>query len=76
MAPRINAELVARGSGYIDTMLEQIADELRLDRFALVPSVMQHVGSKSSKEDDTSVQAKSRATVAEKIWSFAFETYG
>lgn len=61
--------------GFVDTLAEEFADgnpEERL-RWALTPSVMQHVGSKSTKGDDFGTAAKYHRSVAEKLWNFAFE---
>ncbi|KAF1850046.1 uncharacterized protein K460DRAFT_400132 [Cucurbitaria berberidis CBS 394.84] len=55
--------------GFVDVLIEKFADERRELRFALTPSVVQHVGKKSSKLDiDGSIYK-------EKIWSFGFEAY-
>ncbi|KAI9797138.1 MAG: hypothetical protein M1833_005653 [Piccolia ochrophora] len=47
-----------------------------LPRYAVVPSVLQHVGASSSKGDDFGSAAKYSRSVAEKIWSFGFEEIG
>lgn len=71
--------------GFVDVLTEEFADrddttregkgngrgeELR---WALTPSVMQHVGRKSSKGDDFGKGAKWQRSVAEKLWNFEFE---
>ncbi len=61
--------------GFVDMLTEELADRNHEIRWALTPSVMQHVGSKSSKGDDFGEAAKHNRSVAEKIWNFAFEDY-
>lgn len=69
--------------GFVDVLTEEFADR-RNDggggggseeelRWALTPSVMQHVGRKSSKGDDFGEAAKYDRSVAEKLWNFEFE---
>lgn len=41
-----------RGFGFVDSLAEEYADAERLGRWALVPPVFQHVGERSSKDDD------------------------
>ncbi|KAL8655087.1 MAG: hypothetical protein Q9210_001108 [Variospora velana] len=53
---------------YVDMTLEKWANAERLARFALVPPLLQHVGSKSSKGSKFDEGANS-------IWNFAFENY-
>lgn len=75
MATKVVDRLVQKRTGYVDAMLEEYARESDLDRMVMMPSVLQHIGAKSSKEDDFGAQAKSRKTVAESIWNFGFEHY-
>jgi hypothetical protein len=63
-----------RHTGYMDVMTEEYANERNELRFAITPSVVQHVGRKSSKGDDYGPMSKWGLSVAEKIWSFSFET--
>ncbi|KAJ6126715.1 hypothetical protein N7523_002327 [Penicillium sp. IBT 18751x] len=63
----------------VDTALEKFADENGLDRLAIVPSQMQHVGAASykgnPKEEDWSKLYRVRG--ADGIWSLSFEeAYG
>jgi hypothetical protein len=58
--------LAERGKGQTDTMVEEYADEQRLNRLALAPQVLQHVGRHSSRDND-GVTTKS-------TWAFWFET--
>ncbi|KAK4897053.1 hypothetical protein LTR49_028058 [Elasticomyces elasticus] len=51
--------------GFIDTLTEAYADEHNELRWAMTPSVIQHIGSKSSKDGDDS----------HVLWSFPFENY-
>lgn len=53
---------------YVDMTLERWADTEGLPRFALIPSLLQHVGSKSSKGSAFDEGANS-------IWNFEFENY-
>lgn len=53
---------------YVDMTLERLANSEGLPRFALVPPLLQHVGSKSSKGSKFDEAAKT-------IWNFAFENY-
>ena len=59
-----------RVEGYIDMLMERVAGMYGLQRWALVPSVLQHIGGKSSKGDAI---ADSRANM---IWSYGFERWG
>jgi hypothetical protein len=63
--------------GYVDTITEDYANEKNEIRWAVTPSIVQHVGRKSSKGDDIlsprKVRSKSELTVAERIWNFGFE---
>lgn len=62
-----------RHTGYMDVLTEEYANERNELRFAITPSVVQHVGRKSSKGDDYGPMSKWGLSVAEKIWSFSFE---
>ncbi|KAL9004695.1 MAG: hypothetical protein Q9188_002491 [Gyalolechia gomerana] len=53
---------------YIDMTLERWANDEGLARFALIPPLLQHVGSRSSKGSKFDEGANS-------IWNFAFENY-
>lgn len=59
--------------GFVDVLTEEYADEHNELRLALTPSVIQHIGRKSSKGDDFGPAAKYQMSVAEKLWNFAFE---
>lgn len=68
--------------GFVDTLAEEFAEEGWQGqegekgewlRWALTPSVMQHIGGKSSKGDDFGTEAKWDRSVAQKLWNFAFE---
>ena len=75
MAPRISQRLKSQKEGYVDVLLEAWADEEDLIRWAVVPSLLQHVGAHSSKGDDTGAHSKHNRSVAEKIWNFGFELH-
>jgi hypothetical protein len=54
-----------RGSGQTDSMIEEYADARSLERYALAPQVVQHVGLVSSR-DNLAINTKS-------TWAFWFE---
>ncbi|KAF2823099.1 integral membrane protein-like protein [Ophiobolus disseminans] len=60
---KLIAYLKDRQTGHLDVDLEDHANEYNELRFAITPSVVQHVGRKDSKG------------VGEKVWSFAFERF-
>ena len=59
----------------VDTAIEQLADENKLDRLVLVPSQMQHVGAASYKEDlkEEDWSKPYRVRGAHGVWSTSFE---
>lgn len=59
--------------GFVDMLTEEYADQHGELRLALTPSVIQHIGRKSSKGDDFGADSKYHISVAEKLWNFAFE---
>ena len=61
--------------GFVDVLTEEFADTNGELRWAITPSVIQHVGRKSSKVDDYGPKSKHGLSVAEEIWNFAFERY-
>lgn len=75
MALVVLARFRERGIGYPDVLVEELANEKDYVRWAVIPSLVQHIGSISSKGDDLGAMAKHAASVAEKIWSFSFEMY-
>ncbi|KAF2868160.1 hypothetical protein BDV95DRAFT_463697, partial [Massariosphaeria phaeospora] len=64
-----------RRVGFVDVITEEYADQHDELRWALTPSVIQHVGGKSSKVDDYGPASKHGRSVAEKIWNFGFEKF-
>ncbi|KAL8955678.1 MAG: hypothetical protein Q9183_006560 [Haloplaca sp. 2 TL-2023] len=72
-AVRVVTKLQERQLGFVDMILEEWANEEKLTRFAVVPSLLQHVGGHSSKGDD--FQEAQPLSVAEKIFNFGFELY-
>ncbi|KAF2714433.1 hypothetical protein K504DRAFT_3300 [Pleomassaria siparia CBS 279.74] len=64
-----------RRVGFVDVLTEEYADEKDELRWAITPSVIQHVGRKSSKVDESGPKGKHGLSVAETIWNFAFEKY-
>ncbi|CAD0086133.1 unnamed protein product [Aureobasidium vineae] len=61
--------------GFADMLIEQYANEHGEQRWALTPSIIQHIGSKSSKPDDFGHGAKFSKPVSATIWNFAFEIF-
>lgn len=61
--------------GFVDMLMEEYADQHGELRWALTPSVIQHIGRKSSKGDDFGSGSKYHMSVAEKLWNFEFEQY-
>jgi hypothetical protein len=59
--------------GFVDMLTEEYGDVFGSVRWALTPSVIQHIGRKSSKEDDYGPNSKHGRSVAETIWNFGFE---
>lgn len=68
--PTIIDAIEKRIEGYMDMLLETLASRERLARWAIFPSLLQHIGGESSKGDPV---ADARARM---IWNFAFERYG
>ena len=75
MALVVLARFRERGIGFPDSLVEELANEKSYVRWAVIPSLIQHIGSISSKGDDFGTMAKHAGSVAEKIWSFGFELY-
>ncbi|KAM0716158.1 hypothetical protein Q7P37_008672 [Cladosporium fusiforme] len=78
--PRLKAEKLINWYeqariGFVDSLTEQYADEHAEVRLALSPSVIQHIGRKSSKGDDFGKGSKHHLSVAEKLWNFKFELF-
>lgn len=63
-----------KGIGFADALTEEYADERNELRLALTPSVIQHIGVKSSKAGDVGVPPRSHASPA-KLWNFEFELF-
>jgi hypothetical protein len=62
--------------GYVDVLTEEFADSYGLPRYALNPPALQHIGIRSSKNDDADwldVMPDDWVTPANKLWNFAFE---
>lgn len=59
--------------GFGDMLIEDYANRRGEMRYALTPSVIQHIGSHSSHGDDWGPAAKHNRSVAQKLWNFAFE---
>ena len=77
IVPEVIERLGSANEGFVDQNLEQWAAEGDgLARWAMVPSLLQHIGAHSSKGDDFGEKAEGGRSVAQKIWSFGFESYG
>lgn len=59
-------------NGMLDSLTEVFANEKGYTRWALTPSVFQHIGSTSSKSTGPSKWGRNNA---ENIWNFHFETF-
>lgn len=59
--------------GHADQRLDQIADQMNLKRLALVPSVFQHIGSRTSHEADLPEDVKFGMSLAGQVFNIKFE---
>ncbi len=75
MATKTIDHLREAGAGFVDELIEAWANDMGYVRWAVMPSLLQHIGGHSSKGDDLGDQAKWNRSVAEKIWNFGFELY-
>lgn len=75
MGPKVVERLRQKEVGFVDVLIEAWANEDDLVRWAVVPSLLQHVGAHSSKGDDLGDKSKYNRSVAEKIWNFGFEMH-
>lgn len=80
MATELISHYNSKGIGFVDMLTEEYADHRGYDRYAIVPSVLQHVGSTSSKTDideetKSNKDGRRERSIAEKMWSFEFETF-
>jgi hypothetical protein len=64
-----------RRRGITDVLIEDFANEHGELRYALSPSVVQHIGRVSTTTPDYGPMSKWGMSVAETIWSFAFENF-
>jgi len=64
--PGLVSYLTQRKAGQTDSMIEDYADTTKLERYALSPQVVQHIGLVSSR-DNLEINTKS-------TWAFWFET--
>ncbi|KAF2279577.1 uncharacterized protein EI97DRAFT_412704 [Westerdykella ornata] len=70
-----------RKVGFVDVLTEEFADKGDEVRWVVRPSLVQHVGRWSSKEDGSEggkegKKGKAALSAQEKIWSFGFEEWG
>jgi len=61
--------------GFVDMLTEQYGNQFGNPRFAITPSVLQHVGRKTSKDDGNVKLESGKRSGPENIWSFGFEEY-
>jgi hypothetical protein len=61
-------------TGFSDMLTEELANRENEIRWALTPSVLQHVGQKSAKGDTFEQGSNSHVSIAQSLWNFAFET--
>jgi hypothetical protein len=64
-------------TGLRDVLIEMYADQKRLTRWALTPSVFQHIGSRSSKwkGNGSEVVDENGLIATERIWNYHFEAW-
>ncbi|KAL8932976.1 MAG: hypothetical protein Q9216_006583 [Gyalolechia sp. 2 TL-2023] len=72
-AARVVSKLKEIERGFVDMIIEEWANNEHLTRFAVVPSLLQHIGGHSSKGDDFAPNQP--LSVAETIFNFGFELY-
>ena len=70
--PELIARYTAEHAGFVDVITEILAGEKGYARWALTPSVFQHVGSTSSKKTGPSKWGRNNA---QNIWNFHFEEF-
>ncbi|KAK4867700.1 hypothetical protein LT330_001210 [Penicillium expansum] len=75
--PELLALYTSKRIGYVDMLTEEYANARNEIRWAVTPSIVQHVGRKSSKGADVSsrvnINSKTELTDVEKLWNFGFE---
>lgn len=64
-----------RHLGYVDVLTEDFAEERNELRYAITPSLVQHVGRTSNEGDKYGPISKWDMAMVEKVWSFAFEKF-
>jgi hypothetical protein len=66
-----------RGIGFRDALIEEYADDHALIRWALTPSLFQHIGSRSSKWDRLNPEPKdvNGHFSTQRIWNYQFESW-
>ena len=70
--PRLIKWYQEKRLGYVDSRAEELADTGEVgSRWAITPSVIQHVGTFSTKGED--VLKKGEVSVSQQRWNFAFE---
>ncbi|KAH9861343.1 hypothetical protein J1614_011089 [Plenodomus biglobosus] len=62
-----------RHIGYVDVLIEDFANERGELRYAITPSLVQHIGRQQGKGDASGPMSKWGMGVGERIWSFGFE---
>lgn len=64
-----------RHQGRVDVLTEDFANERGELRYAVTPSLVQHLGRENSHGDANGPMSKWGMSVAERIWSFTFEDF-
>lgn len=64
-----------RKKGFVDMLTEQYGNDFGYTRWAINPSVLQHVGGSTSKDDGSLARLRGQRSEAETIWNFAFENF-
>jgi len=73
--PRLITWYRDRRLGYVDNLAEELADTGEVGgRWALTPSVVQHVGTFSTKGEDEEADKRGEVSMSQQRWNFAFET--
>lgn len=77
--PELVGLYTSKRIGYVDMLTEEYANERNEIRWAVTPSIVQHVGRKSSKGADVAIsshvkiKSKAELSVVERLWNFEFE---
>lgn len=73
LVPETVEWLREKESGKVHSLIEQYAEENQLPRWAMTPSLLQHVGRETFMEDDFWLTLDYNMTVRRQVWNFGFE---